>query len=92
MLFTAWFHFTFHSVLYKSHMDAHRSLSGMLMAFIHALNPEDLIRGVGSSLKSFFTHRIGPPPEERQVAASEDSGRGSDVEQQSESVGPKTGS
>lgn len=54
MLFMAAFHFSMHSGPYRSHEGKKQSFRSMAMAFLHALNPEDLIHGVWWALKSFF--------------------------------------
>lgn len=53
MLFTAAFYFTFRSREYRKNMAETRSVKGMVQAFLHALNPMDLIHGVGTAFASF---------------------------------------
>lgn len=52
-IFMAGFYFTFHSKEYREHTGEARSAHGTVQAFLHAINPIDLIRGVGLCFTSF---------------------------------------
>ncbi|OQU97624.1 hypothetical protein CLAIMM_03525 [Cladophialophora immunda] len=47
VIFMAGFYFTFHSKEYREHTGEARTAHGTLQALAHAINPIDLIRGVG---------------------------------------------
>ncbi|KIV91682.1 hypothetical protein PV10_06196 [Exophiala mesophila] len=55
VLFTASYYLTFHAKEYRDHRVETRSISGMFGALLHALNPMDLIRGIGYALT--FRHQ-----------------------------------
>ena len=53
VIFMVAFYFTFHSKEYRGSKDEPGSANRTVQAFFHALNPVDLVRGIGTAFRSF---------------------------------------